>query len=470
MKAAVRGPEMTMNPSPCSRSDEIHRISTAVEPMAITRLRPYSRNAHIHSKKQIRQIADSIRKFGFTNPVLISDEDEIIAGHGRVEAAKLLGMHSVPTLRLSHLDAAQRRAYVIADNKLALNAGWDREVLAIELQALIDLDFDVEITGFSLDEVDLLLDETREASPCPEGGPEDEILPLIDPRAAVSKPGDLWLLDRHRVLCGDSRLAETLDGLLQGERADLVFTDPPYNVPIDGHVCGLGRIRHREFAMGVGEMSAEVFTTFLRQTLGHAAAACRDGAIAFVCMDWRHMGELLAAGQAVFAELKNLCIWNKTNGGMGSFYRSKHELVFVFKAGRAPHTNTFGLGDTGRYRTNVWDYAGVNTLRPGRAEELAMHRTVKPVALVAEAIKDCSRRGETVLDPFAGSGTTLIAAEKTGRRGRVIEFDPAYCDQIVRRFEQMTGKQATLAANGHSFETVMEERTQTPISLVPERV
>jgi DNA modification methylase len=459
-----------MNPSPCGRSDEIHRISTAVEPMAITRLRPYSRNARTHSRRQIRQIADSIRKFGFTNPVLISDEDEIIAGHGRVEAARLLGIDSVPTLRLSHLDAAQRRAYVIADNKLALNAGWDREVLAIELQALIDIDFDVEITGFSLAEVDFLLDEAREAAPDPADGPKDKVPFLTDPASAVTQRGDVWLLDRHRLLCGDSRLADSFDGLLQGERADLVFTDPPYNVPIDGHVCGLGRIRHREFAMGVGEMSAEAFTAFLRQTLGHAATTCRDGAIAFVCMDWRHMGELLAAAQPVFSELKNLCIWNKTNGGMGSFYRSKHELVFVFKAGSAPHTNTFGLGDTGRYRTNVWDYAGVNTLRRGRAEELAMHPTVKPVALVAEAIKDCSRRGEIVLDPFAGSGTTLIAAEKTGRRGRVIEFDPAYCDQIVRRFEQVTGKQATLAANGQSFETVTEERIQTPSSLVPERV
>ena len=443
--------------------------SMAVAPMPVAGLRPYSRNARIHSKKQIRQIADSIQKFGFTNPVLISDDDEIVAGHGRVEAARLLGMHSVPTLRLSHLDAAQRRAYVIADNKLALNAGWDREVLAIELQSLIDIDFDVEITGFSLAEVDLLLDEAREASPGPEGGPEDEIPSPIDPISAVSKPGDLWLLERHRLICGDSRLAETFDGLMQGERADLVFTDPPYNVPIDGHVCGLGRIRHREFAMGAGEMSAEAFTAFLRQTLGHAAAACRDGAIAFVCMDWRHMGELLAAGQAVFSELKNLCIWNKTNGGMGSFYRSKHELVFVFKNGSAPHTNTFGLGDSGRYRTNVWDYAGVNTLRPGRAEELAMHPTVKPVALVAEAIKDCSRRGEIVLDPFGGSGTTLIAAEKTGRLARLIEFDPAYCDTILRRFERVTGKQATHAARGMSFEEISEERATPPMTAREQR-
>jgi DNA modification methylase len=436
----------------------------AIEPMAITRLRPYGRNARTHSQKQIRQIADSIRTFGFTNPVLISDADEIIAGHGRVQAAKLLGMASVPTLRLSHLDAGQRRAYVLADNKLALNAGWDREVLAIELQALIDVEFEVEITGFSLSEIDLVLEEAREASPGAGDAAEDVVPAALDPISAVSKPGDLWLLDRHRLLCGDARVAESFHHLLQGERADHVFTDPPYNVPIDGHVCGLGRIRHREFAMGVGEMSPEGFTAFLRRTLGHSAGACRDGAIAFVCMDWRHLSELLAAGQAVFSELKNLCVWNKSNGGMGSFYRSKHELVFVFKVGTAAHTNTFGLGDTGRYRTNVWDYAGVNTLRRERGAELAMHPTVKPVALVAEAIKDCSRRGEVVLDPFAGSGTTLIAAAKTGRRARAIEFDPAYCDQIIRRFERVVGKQATLACNGRSFETVAEERSQAAAS------
>jgi len=329
-----------------------------IERVAVTRLRPCARNARTHSKKQIQQIADSIRKFGFTNPVLISDGDEIIAGHGRVEAARLIGLQSVPAVRLSHLDAAQRRAYVLADNKLALNAGWDREMLAIELQGLIDLDFDVAITGFSLAEVDLVLDEARQSSTYARDTPEDQIPRLIDPGAAVTRQEDLWLLDRHRLLCGDSRDRQTFDGFLQGERADLLFTDPPYNVPIDGHACGLGRIRHREFAMGAGEMSGEAFTAFLRQTLGNAAACRRNGAIAFVCMDWRHMGELLAAGQATFSELKNLCVWNKTNGGMGSFYRSKHELVFVFKIGDAPHANTFGLGDTGRYRTNVWDYAG----------------------------------------------------------------------------------------------------------------
>jgi DNA modification methylase len=292
--------------------------------------------------------------------------------------------------------------------------------------------------------------------------------PLADLGSAVTKGGDLWLLGRHRLLCGDPRNPETFERLLGDERVDLIFTDPPYNVPIEGHVCGLGRIRHREFAMGVGEMSKETFTAFLRETLGQGAARCRKGAIAFVCVDWRHMGELLAAGQAVFAELKNLCVWNKTDGGIGSFYRSKHELVFVFKVGEGPHTNTFGLGDAGRHRTNVWDYAGVSPLGSGRNEEAAMHPTVKPVVLVAEAIKDCSRRGDVVFDPFAGSGSTLIAAHKTDRRARLVEFDPAYCDRIVWRFEQITGKHATLAATGQRFEVVAEERGISPVPSIVE--
>ena len=274
--------------------------------------------------------------------------------------------------------------------------GVHRDVLAIELQALVDIEFDVELTGFSLAEVDLLIEEVRESSPEASDAPEDDLPPLPDEGSAVTRAGDVWELGRHRLVCGDSRDLENLSLLMRGEAADLVFTDPPYNVPIDRHVCGLGRTQHREFAMGVGEMSAEAFTGFLRETLVNAAATSRDGAIAFVCMDWRHMGELLSAGQAVFSELKNLCVWNKTNGGMGSFYRSKHELVFVFKVGTAPHTNTFGLGDTGRYRTNVWDYAGINTLRAGRDEELAMHPTVKPVALVARLLHGAAQSGDRV--------------------------------------------------------------------------
>jgi DNA modification methylase len=435
----------------------------AIEPMPVAALYPYPGNPRTHSKRQVRQIAESIQRFGFTNPVLIGEDGEIIAGHGRVEAAKLLGLESVPTVRLAHLDAAQRRAYVLADNKLALNAGWDRDLLAIELQGLINLEFDIELTGFSAAEIDIVLDEAHEGSTDGPAEPEDQVLFTVeDPASAVTRSGDLWCLGRHRMICGDARDRAVFDKLMGDERADLIFTDPPYNVPIDGHVTGLGRIRHREFAMGVGEMSAEAFAGFLQRTLGNAAKASRSGAIAFVCMDWRHMGELLEAGQAIFSELKNVCVWNKTNGGMGTFYRSKHELVFVFKIGSAAHTNTFGLGDSGRYRTNVWDFAGVNTMRAGRSEDLAMHPTVKPVALVAEAIKDCSRRGEIVLDPFGGSGTTLMAAQKTGRLARLIECDPAYCDTILRRFERVIGQQATHAASAMSFEDVSQERAAQP--------
>ena len=423
---------------------------------AITSLRPYPRNARTHSKKQVRQIAASIERFGFTNPVLISDDGEIIAGHGRVEAARLLGWKAVPTIALSHLSETERRAYILADNKLAMNAGWDKDILAIELQALVDLEFDVELTGFSLAEIDLVIDEAGEADPDGSDAADDTV--TFASGRPVSRQGDLWQLGRHRLLCGDARSEVDFEALMDGERADLVFTDPPYNVKIDGNVCGLGSVKHREFAFASGEMSRNQFTGFLADTLGNIGAVMRDGAIAFVCMDWRHMGELLTAGETAFTELKNLVVWNKTNGGMGAFYRSKHELVFVFKQGTAEHTNSFGLGDTGRYRTNVWDYAGISSIGAGRADELAMHPTVKPVAMIADAIRDCSKRGETVLDAFGGSGSTLIAAEKTGRSARLIEYDPLYCDTIVRRWEAYTGKRALLSVTNDTFEAVAERR------------
>ena len=427
-----------------------------VEHLAPASLKPYARNARTHSAKQIRQIADSIEQFGFTNPVLVSDDGQIIAGHGRVQAAKLLGLETVPAVRLSHLSESERRAYVLADNKLALNAGWDDEMLAIELQGLSDLDFDLDLTGFEAVEIDLILDPTKETDPDAATGPEDEI-PVVD-GPAVSQAGDLWILGRHRLICGDALNAEDYARLMDGKVADLIFTDPPYNVPINGHVSGLGRARHREFAMASGDMSEAEFTAFLTETLSAAAAVSRDGAIAFVFMDWRHIGELLAAGRVAFTELKNLCVWNKTNGGMGTFYRSKHELIFAFKVGTAAHVNNFGLGDTGRYRTNVWDYAGISSIGAERDEALEMHPTVKPTALVADAIKDCSKRGGLVLDPFAGSGTTLIAAETCGRAARLIELDPLYCDTIIRRWQQLTGKQATLADTCACFEDVEAER------------
>ena len=336
----------------------------------------------------------------------------------------------------------------MADNKLAENAGRDQDVLAIELQALIDLDFDVELTGFSLAEIDITLDGVGDVSQVTEF---EDVLPSHSEGPAVTQYGDLWELGSHRLLCGDARDMADIKRLAGDRPVDLIFTDPPYNVPIDGNVGGLGAVKHREFAFASGEMSQDEFTDFLRETLGNAASVAKNGAIAFVCMDWRHMSELLDAGREVFTELKNLCVWNKTNAGMGTFYRSKHELVFVYKIGSAPHTNSFGLGGTGRYRTNVWDYAGANVVGEARDADLTMHPTVKPVAMIRDAIQDCSKRGDVVLDVFGGSGSTLVAAETCGRQASVLEYDPLYCDTIMRRYETQTGNEARHVKTGLSF-------------------
>ncbi|WP_138935396.1 site-specific DNA-methyltransferase [Roseovarius arcticus] len=400
--------------------------------LAIGDLTPWARNARTHSKKQIRQIADSIETFGFTNPVLIDERHTILAGHGRVEAAKLLGMREVPCLRLDHMTEKEKRAYVLADNKLALNAGWDEDLLAAELGALMsdDLDFDIGLTGFSIPEIDSLMEAVAPEEP---SDPEDDVLPAEAP--ARVRSGDIWQLGRHRLVCGDALDPEVVAVLMSGEAARMVFSDPPYNVPIEGHVGNSGKIQHREFAMASGEMSSQEFTAFLTTAFQNLSDQSVDGSIHFICMDWRHMAEILQAGQGVYAEMKNLIVWVKDNGGMGTFYRSRHELIFAFKKGTAAHINTFELGQHGRYRTNVWQYRGVNTMRAGRMEELALHPTVKPVQMIADAIRDVSGRGDIVLDIFAGSGSTLIAAEKTGRRGYLCELDTIYCDRILTRWE-----------------------------------
>jgi DNA modification methylase len=417
--------------------------------LPLSSLRPYSRNARTHSAKQIAQIAASIRAFGFNNPVLIDKDGVIIAGHGRVAAAKTLGHETVPVIRLDHMSEAQKRAYILADNKLAEKAGWDTEILAIELQNLMefDLDFDISITGFDMPEIDVLMAglDAKAAKP----DPADAVPEVAD--RAVTRLGDVWQIGPHRLICGDSLNPETYERLLDGEKAQMVFTDPPYNVPIEGHVSGLGKVQHREFAMASGEMSVAEFTGFLRIVFQNLAVASSNGSIHFVAMDWRHMAEVLAAGQGTYSELKNLCVWAKTNGGMGSLYRSQHELIFVFKAGTGAHTNNVELGKHGRYRTNVWTYAGANTFSATRDDDLAMHPTVKPVAMVADAILDCSKRKGIVLDAFAGSGTSLVAAHRTGRRGYGIELDPLYCDVILRRLANLTGLEALHVETGRTF-------------------
>lgn len=409
-------------------------LAVAYRPTAS--LVPDPRNARTHPKRQIEQIVSSIRAFGFTNPLLADPEGRLIAGHGRLLAAKQIGLAEVPVIELAGLSEAQKKALRLADNKIALNAGWDLEILKLELSdlSLPGFDMDLSLTGFSSGEIDVVLGEAAD--------PDDEVIPAapINPRV---RPGDIWQLGEHRVGCGDGRDPAFLSAVVgDGERIDAAFLDPPYNVKINGHANAKGR--HREFAMASGEMTTDAFRTFLRETLTACESVSRNGAVHFVCMDWRHLDDVSQVGADVYNALLNICVWNKSNAGMGSLYRSKHEMVFVYRVGDAPHFNAVELGKHGRNRTNVWDYASVNSLRGSRREDLDLPPTVKPVAMVADAICDVTRQGERVLDIFLGSGTSLVAAERVGRSFRGLDIDPAYVDVAISRWEQLTGRQAGL--------------------------
>ena len=410
-----------------------------IEQVDVTLLHPNLRNARTHSRRQINQIAASIEGFGFTNPILIDENCLLIAGHGRLEAAKMLSLSRVPCIRIPHLTDPEKRALMLADNKIALNAGWDLDLLASELADLsqMELSFDLEVTGFDVPEIDLIIEGQGAPEPeAPEVAPEPDRT-----RSPLVQLGDLWRLGDHRVLCGDARNAEHCEALMEGKSADAGFTDPPYNVPIAGHVSGKGKVIHREFAEASGEMTEQDFTTFLREAFVLAAKHSREGAVWFACMDWRHVGEIREAGLATFGSWLNMCVWAKTNGGMGSLYRSQHELVFVFRNGQQQHRNNVELGRHGRNRTNVWTYPGVNTFRAGRMEELQAHPTAKPVAMVKDALLDVSKRGDLVLDPFLGAGATLMAAERSGRVARGMEIDPAYVEVALRRWREETGQE-----------------------------
>ena len=419
-----------------------------VQNVPTTSLNPYAGNARTHSRKQIDQIAASIKAFGWTNPILTDDQNGIIAGHGRWLASKQLGLSEVPTISLSGMSDELKRAFILADNKLAEHAGWDDGLLKIELGALSDmeLEFEIGVIGFETAEIDLILVDDVDAEEPPALRPE--------PGPAISQPGDLWILGNHRLYCGDALKAESYEAVLFNKLASAMFTDPPYNVKVDGHVCGTGNIKHSEFVMASGEMSDDEFRAFLETFCQQSGAFLKPGALAFVCMDWRHIRDLIQAGELELGELINLCVWNKMTGGMGSLYRSQHELVPVFRKPGAKHRNNVELGKHGRNRTNVWDYTGVQA----RRDELKLHPTVKPVAMIADALMDITARGEWVLDPFAGSGSTLMAAEQTGRNAACIELDPKYVDVIIRRLEAVTGKQAVHALWDEPFEMVAKSR------------
>ena len=415
----------------------------AVEYLSVASLRLNPQNPRLHSDKQIRQLANSIRSFGFNVPVLVDAHLQVIAGHGRVRACKLLEITEVPVIRLEHLSEQQKRAFLIADNRLAENADWDDRLLGEQLQILseAELDFTLETTGFEMGEIDLIIENLAPAT----AGQDDpaDFLPEL-PSTPVSRLGDLWRLGKHRVLCGNALSSDSYRVLMNDHKANVIFLDPPYNVRIDGHASGNGRICHREFVMASGELSEAEFTKFLTDALTLLAEYSLEGSLHYVCIDWRHMKEMLAAGHEAYSELKNLCVWAKTNAGMGSFYRSQHELVFVFQNGTSSYRNNVQLGRFGRSRSNVWHYSGVNSFARATNEGdlLALHPTVKPVALIADAIMDCSARGDLVLDSFLGSGTTVIAAERTGRICYGMELDPCYVDTIIRRWQRFTGLEA----------------------------
>ena len=445
-------------PYPSSHSTSLDQARLSIEHVPVERLKPDPANARQHSAKQIHQIAKSIETFGFNVPILVDSNLNVIAGHGRLLAYKRLGWREVPTIRLDHLTPEQRRAFMIADNRLAEVAKWDDRLLAEQLQALasVDLDFDIEAIGFDMGEIDLRIESLSSK----DAGAAEPPIPVVA-GPAVSRLGDFWRLGRHKLLCGDARDPAAHAALMGSERAAAVFSDPPYNVAINGNVSGLGEVRHREFVMAAGEMTPEAFTSFLEASLAQMKRSSVPGGVAFVCMDWRHMSELLAAARSASLELLNLCVWAKPNAGMGALYRSQHELVFVFKLGAGRHRNNVQLGQHGRNRTNVWSYAnGPGFGRAGEEGRLAaLHPTVKPVAMVADAILDVTRRGDIVLDPFLGSGATVMACERTGRRGFGLELDPLYVDVIIRRWQAHTGDKARHCDTGQTFEEVRGSRT-----------
>jgi hypothetical protein len=426
------------------------RIQVTYRPIAQLELNP--QNPRLHTPRQIRQIAESIQSFGFNVPILVDAGRKVIAGHGRIAACKLLGWTEVPTISLEHLSEEQAKAFTIADNRLTENSVWDDRLLAEQLKELsvLDLDFSLEATGFEMGEIDLRIESLNGGAASEDAADDLSTLPT---GPAVTRPGELWLLGEHRVYCGSALDAASFATLLDGEQAELIFTDPPYNVRIEGNVSGLGRVRHREFAMASGEMSEAQYTNFLTRALSLHTRHSAQGSLHFICMDWRHMDELLAAGRTVYTGLTNLCVWAKDNGGMGSLYRSQHELVFVFKYGRAPHRNNVMLGVHGRNRSNVWNYPCAKSFSRSGDEGnlLALHPTVKPVALVADAIMDATARRDIVLDGFLGSGTTVIAAERTGRRCFGLELDPLYVDTVIRRWQTFTRNNARHAESGRSF-------------------
>lgn len=433
-------------------------IFSQVETRALRALRPRT-NARTHSKKQLQKLAKSLRNFGWTAYIVVDEHDSILAGHGRVQAAGLNGWTKVPVIVLRGLTEAQKIAIGLADNRIPLDAGWDYDIMSQQFRELKDMLPELDLTlfdlGFEPPEIDAIFSDRID----PEQDPADKEPDLAE--KAVSRAGDRWDLGAHRIYCGSSLEPRSWKRLFDGKLAEAIISDPPFNLAVNS-IVGRGATKHREFLQASGELSPMEFQQFLESALTLATRYSVDGSLHYLFIDWRHAHDLQSVGKTVYTSLENLVVWVKSNGGMGSLYRSQHELIFVFKSGDAPHQNHVLLGKHGRNRTNVWSYAGVNSFRAGRLDDLATHPTVKPVALIADAMRDCTKRGDIVADPFLGSGTTILAAEKVGRRGFGIELDPLYVDAAIRRWQAFTRRDAILCETGQTFDEVTEERSRRP--------
>jgi DNA modification methylase len=431
-----------------SAAPNSHNVRLKLDYWPIERLRPNLQSARTHSRQQKRMVKASIREFGNLLPFLVSG-DTLISGHLRLEVCKELGHLDAPVVAVEHLTPAQLKAFQIAENRLAEMGGWDERILGETLRDLtLELpDLNLDVTGFVMPEIDLFIEGLQEK---PETEDPDDA-PVVK-GVPVSRSGDLWTIGRHRILCGDALKPDSYARLMEGSTADAVITDPPYNVAARS-IGGRGRIKHANFAMAAGEMSDAEFTAFLTSSCGLMSDLMKDGAIAFIFMDWRHLQHLLAAGGQAFDELKNICVWNKTQAGQGAFYRSQHELVAVFKKGRRSHRNNVQLGRYGRSRSNVWTCASPAAF--GRESEegrlLEGHPSPKPVALIMDAILDVTARGDVVLDPFLGGGATLLAAERSGRACYGMELDPGYVDYCLRRLRRHCGIDPVREADGKTF-------------------
>jgi len=421
-----------------------------LEYVPIESLKTAERVLRHHKRRQIKQIGRSLQCHGFLVPLVVRADDTIVTGNARLAAAKLIGLREVPIIRDEHLSAEQSRLFAIADNKLAEGVEWDLSALAIEFAeiAFAAPELNQDNSGFSITERDIIFGRCR----------SDELGDLDDAQAdddepdagsATARLGDVFLLGRHTVVCGDATDPAVIAKAVGDRQVRTVASDVPYNTKIAGNVSGTNRFE--EFAMASGEMDKPQFTAFLASAINATQPYLLDGALLYLFMDWRHIAELIAASESTKLSYLNLLVWAKTNAGLGSFYRSAHELVGVFKHGDAPHVNNVELGRHGRNRTNVLSYPGVNTFSKGRNKALHLHPTVKPVALMADLILDSSAEGDVILDPFGGSGTTLIAAERTARTACLVEIDPGYVDVIVKRFEAATGEVGIHAETGEPF-------------------